>query len=108
MNNELEITWKRVARIWWSYLWRNLLAVIVAMFAGGMIGFVLGFAMGTFGVPTKTIQMITAPIGAIIGLGVSIIPLRMILGKNFGEFRLILVASNPPVNSGNSEMAPKV
>jgi hypothetical protein len=28
---ELEITWRRAARIWLSYLWRNLIAIIVAM-----------------------------------------------------------------------------
>lgn len=107
MNIELEITWKRVARIWWSYLWRNLLAIVAAMFFGGIVGFFLGFALGIFGVPTKTIQMITAPIGAIIGLGISIIPLRMIIGKDFGDFRLILVASNPPKNSEIPGLEPK-
>lgn len=95
MNNELEITWPRVVRIWWSFLWRNLIAILVAMVLGGIVGFILGFFMGIFGVPVRTIQFITAPIGAVIGLGISIFPLWMILGKSFGRFRLVLVSTTP-------------
>jgi hypothetical protein len=27
---ELEVTWKRVLRIWWSLLWRNLAAILIS------------------------------------------------------------------------------
>ncbi|CAM2785124.1 hypothetical protein [Rariglobus hedericola] len=99
MNNELEITWPRVLRVWWAYLWRSLIAMLVAMILGGIAGFIIGFCMGMAGVPTRTIQFVTAPIGALIGLGISIFPIKMILGKNFGKFRLVLVetsAAEPP------------
>ena len=66
------------------------------MIIGGIVGFILGFIMGALGVSSKVIQMITAPIGALIGLAISLFPLKMILGKDFGDFRLILVSSNPP------------
>jgi hypothetical protein len=88
---ELEITWRRALRIWWSYLWRNLIAIIVAMLLGGIVGFVIGFILGSLGISVETIQLITAPIGAVIGLVISVFPLKMILGKDFGEFRLVLV-----------------
>lgn len=90
---ELEVTWKRATRVWWSYLWRNLIAMIAAMIVGAIIGFLLGFALGAVGVPAETIQMITAPIGVVVGLLISIVPIRMILGKDFGEFRLVLLQS---------------
>ena len=95
MTNELEITWPRALRVWWSYLWRNLIAIIVAMILGGIVGFILRFLLGMLGVSAKTIQLITTPIGAVIGLGVSVFPMKMILGKNFGKFRLVLVEVPP-------------
>ncbi|MCP4142875.1 MAG: hypothetical protein GY755_21745 [Chloroflexi bacterium] len=90
---ELEITWKRTVKIWWSYLWRNLIAIVVASIIGGIIGGILGFIMGAMGVSLEIIQLVSAPIGGIIGLLISIFPMRLILGKDFGEFRLVLVKS---------------
>jgi len=91
---ELEVTWKRAAKVWWSYLWRSIIAIIVAMVLGGIVGFIIGFVLGAMGVSTQTIQFITAPIGMIIGLLISIVPIRMILGKDFGEFRLVLLQAS--------------
>lgn len=88
---ELEVTWKRATKVWWSYLWRNLTALVAAMVIGGIIGAIFGFVLGALGVSVETIQVIVMPIGAIIGLLISIVPIKMILGKNFGEFRLVLV-----------------
>jgi type III secretory pathway component EscS len=95
---ELEITWSRVARIWWSYLWRNLIAIVGAVIIGAIVGLVFGFVLGTLGVETETIKMIVQPIGFLIGLGISIIPLKLILGKDFGEFRLVLVSTDGQSN----------
>jgi hypothetical protein len=88
---ELEITWGRVVRIWWAYAWRNLIAIVVAMLAGGIMGGIMGFILGAAGVPIETIKIIVMPIGFILGLVISVFPMKMILGKNFGEFRLVLV-----------------
>lgn len=88
---EIEVTWGRAVKVWWSYLWRNIIAMIGAMVAGGIVGFIVGFVLGALGAPTETIQIITAPIGVVIGLLISIVPIKMILGMNFGEFRLVLV-----------------
>lgn len=91
---ELEVTWKRAAKVWWSYLWRSIIAIIVAMVLGGIVGFIIGFVLGAMGVSTQTIQFITAPIGMIIGLLISVVPIKMILGKDFGEFRLVLLQTS--------------
>ena len=88
---ELEITWKRATLVWWSFVWRNLIAIVIAMLVGGIFGFIIGSILGMFGVSTETIQFVVTPIGVVIGLLISIIPLKMILGKDFGEFRLVLL-----------------
>lgn len=88
---ELEATWRRAIKVWWSYLWRSLIAVVVAMIMGGVLGFIIGFVMGTSGAEETTVQIITAPLGMVIGLAVSIVPMKLILNKDFGEFRLALV-----------------
>lgn len=91
---EVEITWGKVIRVWWAYFWRNLVAIIVAAIAGGIVGFIFGFVLGAMGVASSTIQYVIAPIGVIIGLGLSVIPMKMILGKDFGQFRLVLVSKD--------------
>ena len=91
---------------WWSYLWRNLIAIVVSMLIGMVIGAVIGFILGAMGVSVRTIQVIVAPIGFVIGLGISIVPLKMILGKDFGEFRLVLLAKQPQTQPPSS--APEV
>jgi len=91
---ELEVTWGRAIRVWWLYLWRNLIAIVAAMILGGIIGAILGFGLGAAGVSITVIKIVTMPIGAILGLVISIIPMKMILGKNFGEFSLLLVPNH--------------
>ena len=72
-------------------MWRNLIAIFAAMIIGGIIGGIMGVIMGAAGVPVETIQIIAAPIGFIIGIAVSIVPIKMVLGKSYGDFRLVLV-----------------
>ena len=91
---ELEVTWKRTAKVWWSYLWRNIIACIVAFIIAFIVAFIIGFVLRALGASTQTIQVITAPIGIIIGLLISIVPIKMILGKDFGEFRLVLLQTD--------------
>jgi len=88
---ELDITWGKAIRIWWSLLWRNLLlAIVVSVFVGMPIGFIIGFSMSAMGAPQEMILFVCWPIGFFIGLASSVIPIKMILGKDFGDFRLII------------------
>jgi hypothetical protein len=91
---ELEITWRRAARIWLSYLWRNLIAIVVATLIGMIAGGIIGFIMGGLGFEVRTIQLVVAPLGGVIGLLISIVPMKIILGNDFGEFRLVLLAKD--------------
>lgn len=92
---ELDITWKRTARIWWSYFWRSLLALLGAVILSALIGAIVGFILGILGYSKESIQLISALIGFISGILVSIIPIKLILGKDYGEFRLVLIANQP-------------
>lgn len=91
---ELEVTWNRAFRVWLAYLWRSLIAIIAATLAGMAVGFVIGFVMGAMGFSATAIQLFTVPIGVLIGLAISVVPLKMILGKDFGEFRLVLLSKH--------------
>ena len=92
---ELEVTWGRATRVWWAYLWRNLIAIVLASILGVILGAVLGFVLGAAGVAPGVIGRFTFLIGAVVGIGVSVVPIRLILGKDFGEFRLVLLSDVP-------------
>lgn len=88
---EVEVTWGRTLRVWWAYLWRSIIAVFVAMLVGAILGFIIGFIMGFLEAPILATQLVGATVGGIVGLAASVVPMRLILGKDFGEFRLALV-----------------
>lgn len=89
---ELKVTWAGAARICWAVPWRNRVGAIVMMLVGGLIGGVLGYIMGSFGAKTATIQMVAISNGVILGIGISILAVKLILGKDFGEHHLLLVS----------------
>jgi hypothetical protein len=93
---EMEVTWSRAAMVWWAYIWRLVLATIVSSLIGGLVGGVIGLILGLIGAPKESIIFISLPIGLMIGTVASIVPMKMIIGKDFGEFRLLLVAKQPP------------
>jgi len=89
---ELEITWGRVVRIWWSWLWRASIAVLLVFPVVGIIAFILYF-LGF----SKPVALIVCPLLAfLLGMVTGIIPFKLILGKNFGDFRLVLLSTNQP------------
>ena len=93
---ELDVTWKRVVRIWWSFCWMSLIGVGISALIGGGAAFLVALAMGALGFPLQTIEFVTFPLAFIVALGVSIVPMKMILGRDFGEFRLVLIAKETP------------
>jgi type III secretory pathway component EscS len=93
---ELEVTWERLVRVWWSWLWRALIVNLVVIVIAFMVGFIVGLVMGVMGFPKQAIQVIAGLIGLGIGICATTVPMKMILGKDFGEFRLVLLAKQPP------------
>lgn len=101
---ELEITWGRVIRVWWAYLWRNLVAILVATILGAIVGGVMGAILYMSGVTSaETLQLVITPISIVIGLVISVFPIKMILGKDFGEFRLVLVENGSATETKSRE-----
>ncbi|WP_294343609.1 hypothetical protein [Prosthecochloris sp.] len=101
---ELEITWGRVIRVWWAHLWRSLVAAIVSMLLGGLVGGIIGAIFYMVGVTSpETLQLVITPISIVIGLVVSVFPIKMILGKDFGEFRLVLVENGSTMETKSRE-----
>ena len=89
---ELEITWNRAIKVWLSLLWRNAIAIIAAILIGALVGGIVGGVLGAAGVSIENIQVISSILGFILGLAISIVPVKLVLGKDFGEFRLVLLA----------------
>lgn len=88
---EMDITWGRTFKVWWAFTWRNLIAALCAMLVSIVLGILIGVVMHIMGMPLHLVRVVCTVIGAILGLLVSTIPMKLILGKNFGEFRLVLV-----------------
>jgi uncharacterized protein YacL len=88
---ELEITWNRAVKVWWSIFWRYIIAMMAAMVIAGIIGVVIGFVFSALGAPTIMGEIIAFPVSVILALLASIVPFKMILGKDYGEFRLVLL-----------------
>jgi hypothetical protein len=85
---ELEITWQRVARIWWLIVWR-------AALGGGILGFILGaiigFIEGSIGWSMGTIQASSGIAGMLVSLGWAVVVVKMALRKKYIDFRLALI-----------------
>ncbi|MSQ47661.1 MAG: hypothetical protein EXR78_04600 [Deltaproteobacteria bacterium] len=88
---ELEVTWGRTVTVWWTLFWRNVVALVGGFIAGAILGGVLGLILGLVGASPNTIRIVVSPIAFVLGLAISVVPMKLILGKDFGEFRLVLL-----------------
>jgi len=92
---ELEIRMSHILRIWWAYFWRNLIAIVASGIISALVGAVLGIILSRSGIDFEAARPYFTVLGLAIGLAVSIVPVALILGKDFGDFRLVLVTSAP-------------
>lgn len=92
MQQTLPMTKKRTFRIFWAILWR---ATILSMLAGLVVGFLYAFIGVKTGLLHDASQAEQG--GAFLGYGISLLVsffvMRHVLHKNFGEFRIALVAT---------------
>jgi len=91
---ELVVTWKRLLRIWWAYLWRSLITILGAGVISFFIGLFTGLVLQYFGVNVNEARLPLQIMGGAIGLFMSVIPLQLVLEKDFGEFRIALLSNN--------------
>ena len=92
---EIDPTFTMVLQVWWSYAWRNLLMILVSIVLGAIIGFICGILGAAIGLAPSTIRIVVMPIGFLMGLALSVLPMYWIIGKDYGDFRLILVSNYP-------------
>lgn len=86
---ELELTWQRTLSIWWLIVWRGLVGSILL---GGLVGFIVAFVGGMMHLPTDTMTLASQILGLGVGLVWWSVVVRMALGKQYGKFRIALVA----------------
>lgn len=100
---ELELTNKRVLKIWWSIWWRNILLLLVVLIASSASAFLLSvvitFLLSQLGVGKDSsaiiVNFISLPLGALIGVFFGCFAVKLALvKKSFGDFRIALVPVN--------------
>jgi len=88
---EREITWKRVASVWWLIAWRGLLGGWILAVA---LAFLIGEAGGRLGLDFPTVAAIATTLSWLAGLAWGFFVVKMALKKKYGDFRLALVAKS--------------
>lgn len=69
-----------------------------------VLGFVMGILFAMLGLPKDTLKLIVKITGFVIGLLISIVPMKLILGKDFGDFRLVLLGANYPLQKEGKDL----
>lgn len=77
---QVELSWERAIKVWWSLAWRGVLF-------GGIAGFVAGFIFGVLGLPNRSDVA-----GLVVGIPISVWVVKIVLAKSFSDFRLALVS----------------
>lgn len=88
---ELELTWIRTIKIWWGLVWRMM---VYSILLGLLISFPVGILSAAFSFDQPTIDMLAQGIAAAISLLLGIWILRVVLTKNYSDFRIVLVPSD--------------
>ena len=82
---------RKYMTVWWALAWRSLIAMLASFIAGGVSGFVIGFILGISGAPMLVIKIVCGTVGALLGLWISLYPLKMVIGEDLGGFKLEIV-----------------
>ena len=86
--NSLEPTFERTATVWWAFVWR---AVLFAVCAGFVVGFIEGLVGTIAGFPREAILSIARVSGFAVAIPTRIYALQLVLRKRFSEFTIRLV-----------------
>ncbi len=86
--NEIDVTWGRATKVWWSLAWRSLLLPGVA---GFVVGFIIGIVGAIVGASPETVSAISFFAGVGVGVPMVIWIVKLILSKNYSDFRVALV-----------------
>ena len=89
-GNFVEVTWRRVFKVWWCLAWR---AALITFAGSLMLGFALGIVGAVIGMPTDLIKFAATVMSYVVATAVFIIVLWRILDqrKSFSDFRISLI-----------------
>ena len=94
---EVEVTWGKVTKIWWSILWRY---ILFAALIGGVIGFIVGIFATIAHIDKVTLGRTCLIGGLLTAFPVSLwVLMKVIQKKNFGDFRIALMTDKTVVDS---------
>jgi hypothetical protein len=93
---KVEITWGRVAKVWWCLLWRTYLDFLVIIIAVWGIRTLIAFCVASLigELTNETKELITTPcnaVGTLLLIYISFVVVRFIFKKKFSDFRIVLV-----------------
>ena len=93
-SSDFKPTVGKMIKIWWAYVFRYLITALFSIPLAAGIGYLLMPKLAEHGIHVYFIKVAGYALGAILTLFVPIIPLRLIIGKEFKGFRLALVRSS--------------
>ena len=85
MSRTLEPTWNVCFKIWWALFWRNTLLSFGAGFFAAMFGGMLAKLGG------GNVGKMGFSFGLIAGITMGIVAMRMVLRKNFRDWKIELI-----------------
>src|SRR5262245_29729285 len=103
---ELEITSGRTIRVWWAYFWRNFVGIVLISCIATLFGLFAGFLGLDLSSPVMKFGLWM--VSGIMALATTLLPIQMILGRDFGDFRLVLLAKEPSPAAFNTTASPQV
>lgn len=93
---EVEVTWGKITKIWWSILWRY---ILFAALIGGVIGFIVGFFGSIAHIDKVTLGRTCLIGGVLVAFPVSLwVLMKVIRKKSFGDFRIALMTDRSVVH----------
>lgn len=82
-----EITWGIAFRVWWGWMWRSILLVLVLSLP---LGFVIGFVGAMLGMQAYIVP-ISMIFGFILGIGIQMYIVKRVLTKGVAGVRFQMV-----------------
>lgn len=92
-----QATWLRVLQLWWSLAWRNVIAAAVVYIGGfflSLLNYYLLLLVG--GLPATLVRVVSISAAAVLGFAIGLIPLKLVLQREYGDFHLALMSKGLP------------
>ena len=100
---EIVATWDKVFRVWWALVWRWLLCWLTAIIIVAMLG---SKVIPALGLSQTTERWLDAIIVIPICIFITVLPVKMVINKKYGHFRLSLTEDKLPFISAQHGAQP--